>query len=95
MTGIPTVYRENAAQIVQEIKRNMIYRRYKRVENINMSRIIYSSAANKVKIYWEYKRKNTDRLNTLLEIIRDKILTIYAPMIYTSRCVNFSSGKSQ
>ena len=44
MKSIPTEYREYAAQIVQESKKNIIYRRYKRAENMSLSRIVYNRA---------------------------------------------------
>ena len=84
-TEIKSLSKENrkvVATIIQEIKRDMIYRRFKRSENINLNNIRYDrrrilahmlTIVRKVQRYKEYKGKNTERINMLCETLEEEI----------------------
>ena len=75
-------HRKIAALVVQEIKRDMIYRRFKRCENISLHNIRYGrqrilahmiTIVRQVNRYMEYKGKDTARIQTLCETFEDEI----------------------
>ena len=80
--NIPQEYRRLTAQIIQEVKRDMIYRRYKRCENPNLNNIRYNKdrimahmlvTVRKVYRYYEYKCKNTDLIESFMETLKDEV----------------------
>ena len=71
-----------ATLVAQEIKRDMIYRRFKRCENISLNYIRYGrqriiahmiTIVRKIHRYMEYQGKNIDRIQTLCETLEDEI----------------------
>ena len=84
-TEIKTLSKENrkiAATLIQEIKRDMIYRRFKRSENTNLNTIRYDrhrilahmlTIVRKVQRYKEYQGKNTERPKMLCEMLEEEI----------------------
>ena len=82
MISLPKGHRKIAALVVQEIKRDMIYRRFKRCENISLNNIKYGrqrilahmiTIVRKVHRYIEYKGKDTARIQLLCETLEDEI----------------------
>ena len=82
MKSLSKGYRKVASTVVQEIKRDMIYRRFKRCENNNLNNIRYGrhriiahmlTIVRKVQRYKEYQGKNTDKIQTLCETLEEEI----------------------
>ena len=75
-------HRKIAAIVIKEIKRDMIYRRFKRSEYINLNNIRYDrhriiahmlTIVRKVQRYKEYQGKNTERIKMLCETLEEEI----------------------
>ena len=82
ITGVPTEMRACTAQIIQEIKRDMIYRRYKRCENAGLNQIRYSRSrilahmsliVRKYIGFLKYKGRTVDNVTTLYNIILNEV----------------------
>ena len=82
MKSLSKCHRKIASVLVQEIKRDMIYRRFKRCENISLNNIRYGrhriiahmiTIVRKVQRYMEYQGKNTARIQTLCETLEEEI----------------------
>ena len=80
--SIPDKYRKITAQIIQESKRDMLYRRYKRCENPKLNNIRYNRVktlahimltVKKIFHFYEYTNKNTELIDNLLETLKDEV----------------------